>query len=683
MKLYLDFKNKIKNINRELKMKQITFFFMVILTVMMISGKSFGNSYSITSNTNWSAINGGKLPTSGDDVIIQNGATVTVDINNAACSNLTIGSKGNGTLVFNDGSILSVSGNLTLGDNNNTGSFIMTNGGTLMVKGNFTVNNIGNWTPGNGTIVYNGSSQTVYSNKYNNLTISGNDKLSIKSSVTVNGIFSIEGTASVSGAPTYGNSATLQYNTSSPRTVGSEWPSTFNKPVGIIIANTGAITLNENKTLYGSAQLTINSGATLNCGNYSLDLNGNFINNGTLNSPTGTVIFSGTSAQTIGGTSTTTFYKLTINNSNGVSLGNSVVVTNTLTLTSGILNTGNNSITFSGNAANPIETTNNRIVGTAVMASRSLGTASLNFLNAYLHSGSDVGTITITRVTGSAVTIGSYSGINSYWNITTTNTSATRDIDYSWLSVYDNNHAFSSNNKAQIYKSTDGGSIWVNVGTPSDVSGSNPRTITITNVLPSMKWTVSSGDAPLPVQLASLTSSITGRNVSLKWSTSQEINNSGFEIERKNNGGDFVKVGFVMGKGTVSTTTNYEFSDRNLASGNYSYRLKQIDNNGNFEYFSLNGDVTIGIPTKFDLSQNYPNPFNPTTKVNFDLPKDGMVSLKVYDMSGREVATMVNGFRTAGFYTIDFNAANLSSGVYFYRISAGEFSAVKKMTLIK
>ena len=102
------------------------------------------------------------------------------------------------------------------------------------------------------------------------------------------------------------------------------------------------------------------------------------------------------------------------------------------------------------------------------------------------------------------------------------------------------------------------------------------RTITITNVLPSMKWTVSSGDAPLPVQLASLTSSITGRNVSLKWSTSQEINNSGFEIERKNNGGDFVKVGFVMGKGTVSTTTNYEFSDRNLASGNYSYRLKHL-----------------------------------------------------------------------------------------------------------
>ena len=161
MKLYLDFKNKINNINGESKMKQITFFFMVILTVMMISGKSFGNSYSITSNTNWSAINGGKLPTSGDDVIIQNGATVTVDINNATCSNLTIGSKGNGTLIFNDGSILSVSGNLTLGDNNNTGSFIMTNGGTLMVKGNFTVNNIGNWTPGNGTIVYNGSSQTV------------------------------------------------------------------------------------------------------------------------------------------------------------------------------------------------------------------------------------------------------------------------------------------------------------------------------------------------------------------------------------------------------------------------------------------------------------------------------------------------------------------------------------------
>jgi hypothetical protein len=455
---------------------------------------------------------------------------------------------------------------------------------------------------------------------------------------------------------------------------------------GVIIFPSSEYALSGPNTGNSKSSFILESGATLKTANPNGILGTNCsieVDKFTVTLNSGaTYEFNGTIAQTTLGLPAQ-ISNLVVNNSNGITLSDSVTISGAITMTSGLVSTGTKKIYFSSNASNPTETTNNRIVGTAVMASRSVGTASLNFLNAYLHAGSDVGIVTITRVTGSAVTIGSYSGINSYWNITTTNTSATRSIDYSWLSVYDNNHAFSSNNKAQIYKSTDGGSIWVNVGTPSDVSGSNPRTITITNVLPSMKWTVSSGDAPLPVQLASLTSSITGRNVSLKWSTSQEINNSGFEIERKNNGGDFVKVGFVMGKGTVSTTTNYEFTDRNLASGNYSYRLKQIDNNGNFEYFSLNGDVVIGIHTKFDLSQNYPNPFNPTTKINFDLPKDSKVSMKLYDMLGREVLTLLNEFRTAGYYTIDFNATSLSSGVYFYRISAGEFSAVKKMTLIK
>jgi hypothetical protein len=151
--------------------------------------------------------------------------------------------------------------------------------------------------------------------------------------------------------------------------------------------------------------------------------------------------------------------------------------------------------------------------------------------------------------------------------------------------------------------------------------------------------------------------------------------------------GNYSKVGFVQGHGTVNTPVSYSFEDRNLQTGKYKYRLKQIDVNGNFEYFDLNGEVEIGVPGKFDLSQNYPNPFNPSTKINFDLPLDSRVSLIIYDMTGREVMTLVNEQRTAGYYTVLMNGAGLSSGMYFYRILANadgkEFVMTKKMVMIK
>ncbi|HMQ70466.1 MAG TPA: T9SS type A sorting domain-containing protein, partial [Ignavibacteria bacterium] len=156
----------------------------------------------------------------------------------------------------------------------------------------------------------------------------------------------------------------------------------------------------------------------------------------------------------------------------------------------------------------------------------------------------------------------------------------------------------------------------------------------------------------------------------------------GFEIERSSDN-VWTKVGNVNGNGTSSTVNNYSFTDRGLATGSYSYRLKQIDFNGNFEYFNLNNEVNIGTPSTYSLSQNYPNPFNPSTTINFDLPNDGNVSLKLYDMSGKEVATLVNGVRAAGYYSVNFNASQLTSGVYFYTISSDNFTATKKMLLVK
>ncbi len=177
----------------------------------------------------------------------------------------------------------------------------------------------------------------------------------------------------------------------------------------------------------------------------------------------------------------------------------------------------------------------------------------------------------------------------------------------------------------------------------------------------------------------------------LNWITASEQNNAGFEVQRAVFGSEYLvfsKMAFVSGNGNTNSPTTYNFTDMNLNSGKYNYRLKQIDNNGNFEYHILSGVAEVGIPTKFDLSQNYPNPFNPTTKINFDLPADSKVTLVIYDVTGREVTKLLNNeLRTAGYYTMDFNGSSIASGIYFYRFiaeSAGRQTVMsKRMVLIK
>jgi trimeric autotransporter adhesin len=193
---------------------------------------------------------------------------------------------------------------------------------------------------------------------------------------------------------------------------------------------------------------------------------------------------------------------------------------------------------------------------------------------------------------------------------------------------------------------------------------------------------------PLPVELATFTASVDRRDVHLNWTTASEINNSGFDIERKPVGAEeWSRISFVEGSGTTNEATNYSFTDRGLNSGKYNYRLKQVDYNGNFEYFNLSSEVNVGVPDKYDLSQNYPNPFNPTTKINFDLPFDSKVTMKIFDITGREIKTLVNEVHQAGYYTVTFDAGSIASGVYFYRIIAEggneQYVMTKKMMVIK
>jgi len=191
---------------------------------------------------------------------------------------------------------------------------------------------------------------------------------------------------------------------------------------------------------------------------------------------------------------------------------------------------------------------------------------------------------------------------------------------------------------------------------------------------------------PLPVQLTNFYANSDGNKVSLNWTTSTEINNSGFDIERmKTNeiNSEWNKIGYVNGSGNTTEIKNYSFEDKNLMPGNYTYRLKQIDYNGNFEYHGLNTSVTIGIPSKFVLYQNFPNPFNPVTNISFELPIEGKISINVFDITGRLISNLVNNINyPTGSHSVIFKADNIPSGVYFYRLRMGDFTDLKKMIIL-
>jgi photosystem II stability/assembly factor-like uncharacterized protein len=186
----------------------------------------------------------------------------------------------------------------------------------------------------------------------------------------------------------------------------------------------------------------------------------------------------------------------------------------------------------------------------------------------------------------------------------------------------------------------------------------------------------------VPVELTSFTALINGKEVILNWSTATEINNQGFEIQRSTEGKEFFTVGFVNGHGTTTEQQNYSYADRNLDGGKYFYRLKQVDFDGSYEYSDV-VEIEITSPIEFTLEQNYPNPFNPTTTIGFSIQNKSNVKIKVLNSIGEEVAVILNEEKEAGIHQVEFNAANLPSGVYFYQIKAGSFVETKKMVLMK
>jgi hypothetical protein len=189
-------------------------------------------------------------------------------------------------------------------------------------------------------------------------------------------------------------------------------------------------------------------------------------------------------------------------------------------------------------------------------------------------------------------------------------------------------------------------------------------------------------DYTIPVELVSFAANSVKDEVELNWRTATETNNQGFSIERMTIGGTFEEIGYVAGFGTTTEPKSYSFIDSKLDAESYTYRLKQIDFDGSYEY-SNEINVEVELPLQYALEQNYPNPFNPSTKISYSIPEDGFVKLAVYNLLGEEVATLINAFQKADRYEINFNASSLSSGVYVYKIEAANYTASKKLVLMK
>ena len=208
-----------------------------------------------------------------------------------------------------------------------------------------------------------------------------------------------------------------------------------------------------------------------------------------------------------------------------------------------------------------------------------------------------------------------------------------------------------------------------------------------------MTFAESAEGSLLPVELVSFTATAEKENVILSWQTATETNNYGFEIERAIENGvmssraetrddNWTKIGFVEGNGTTNAPKSYSFTDK-TANGKTSYRLKQIDRDGKFEY-SQTVEVSVGgAPLKFNLAQNFPNPFNPSTTLAYTIATESFVTIKVYDIVGREVTSLVNEHKKAGRYEVAFDGSRFSSGVYICKMAAASFTSLIKMIITK
>ncbi|MDP2208119.1 MAG: T9SS type A sorting domain-containing protein [Bacteroidota bacterium] len=449
--------------------------------------------------------------------------------------------------------------------------------------------------------------------------------------------------------------------------------------------------------------LTIASGATLTSGAFTLNVHGNWSNSGTFTAGTSTINMNGTSVQTMSGVST--FNNLTVNNSAGVTLATGQTVNDTLTLTSGKITLGSNNLTLGASAEISGQSLEKYIVtdGTGVLIRNSVGTTDVLFPVGISTTYNPVtikndGTVDNFSVrvqsTFDNAPVNPSKVVNRQWTITEeTPGGSNATLTFQWNSG-DEAGVFDRTAGIEIGRYT--GTQWVGSGAIY-LGGSDPYSTYAGGFTSFSDFGVGNSGA-LPIQIASFTAIINpnGSGVLLEWETISEVNNYGFYVERRAESesayGGFVEIpnSFVPGAGTTLEPQYYSYVDNTLTeAGVYEYRLRQVDNDGLTNYsqpVSINVS-TLSVrelaPIEFRVHQNYPNPFNPSTIINYQLAIDNYTTLKVYNLIGKEVATLVSGYQTAGSHQVTFDGSQLTSGMYFYKLQSGSNVELRKLMLMK
>jgi hypothetical protein len=562
-------------------------------------------------------------------------------------------SSGSGILNMN------VTGNTLL--SNNSELYLSQNGSAasnFILKGNLTVNNgsvvnDNGSQPGNTIVFSKNGTQILYrSGILNNInyTVTGSTTLAVDNDIVVN------------AGKTFTLNGTLYF-----------W----------------------NYILSGAGNFTLGNGATIGIGN-SLGItlsgaSGSIQNSGIRSFSTGAnYVYNGSTAQVTGNALPGNVNNLTFENPLGITLSGSVQANGLLTLVSGIVDLNNYDIqiatsgSLSGYSSNVyFKTSGNGSI------KRNVGVTNVTFpvgCNSYtpvvLNTSGAADNFSVrVQNTIDDPTLNDHL-VNKQWIINRESGSVS-DVATSitWNSA-DENPNFDRTSTVSLGRWNS--SSWDIYYGGFGYSGPGPYTVSVSQLSNFGKFIIGNPGA-LPVDMVYFISTLTNNSVLLSWQTSFELNNSGFRVYRKSikNGSEWMDIGFVPGKGNTNNETEYTFTDSKLETGNYNYRLKQTDHNGNFEYFSLPNTVEIGKPKISELLQNYPNPFNPVTKIDYYLSENGLVKIEIFDVTGKEVSMLVNEYKEAGFYYTEFNGSNFASGFYFYRISAGSYTAIKKMIILK
>jgi len=434
----------------------------------------------------------------------------------------------------------------------------------------------------------------------------------------------------------------------------------------------------------GSGIFTLNDGATLQTANVA-GLDSTLKNTGTITLGIGAnYTYNGSAAQVTGNLLPVTVNDLTIDNTAGVTLTAGVTVNGTLAVNDGDLDLNGNTITL-GTTAVIAETPGNTVMGSSGMitTTRLLNAPSsdnVGGMGAMLTLSANLGSTIIERIHSPATGNGNF-GINRQFNIEPTNNTGLNAT----LRFYYDESELNSISEANLilFKSTTGAdSTWTGVGGAVNVS---ENYVELAGLNSFSHWTLADLNNPIPVELTSFSASVVNNIVSLSWTTATELNNSGWDIERKSaivKDDSWTKIGFVKGSGSSTEVKSYLFKDENVASGKYNYRLKQIDFDGKFSYSNI-AEISITGPDKFELYQNYPNPFNPETEIRFEVPTSTFVNISVYNLIGEKVTTLLNENIEQGVHLIKFAGSNLPSGIYIYRLTSGSTNITKKMTLLK